>query len=105
KQTSYVSPAGDQTGAASFPAAKKIRAWPLLARVDVAGGPSAGALVAFGDSLVDGDGSSTDRNARWTDQLATRLQSAGLNVGVLNAGLIGNRLLRSSPGAMHPEIG
>jgi lysophospholipase L1-like esterase len=105
KQTSYVSAVGDQTGTATFPAAKKIRSWPLLARVDVAGGPSAGALVAFGDSLVDGDGSSTDRNARWTDDLAARFQSVGLNVGVLNAGLIGNRLLRGSPGADYPDIG
>jgi lysophospholipase L1-like esterase len=105
KQTSYVSAAGDQTGAATFPTAKKIRAWPLLTRVDVAGGRSAGALVAFGDSLVDGDGSTSDRNARWTDDIAVRLQSAGLDVGVLNAGLIGNRLLRGSPAAGHPDIG
>jgi lysophospholipase L1-like esterase len=56
-------------------------------------------VVAFGDSLVDGDGSSTGKNHRWTDGLAQRLQEerSGRSFGVLNEGIIGNRLLRDSP--------
>jgi lysophospholipase L1-like esterase len=55
-------------------------------------------MVVFGDSTVDGDGSTEDANQRWPDALADRLQHAGRNVAVLNAGLIGNRLLLGSPG-------
>jgi lysophospholipase L1-like esterase len=46
---------------------------------------------------VDGDGSTADANRRWPDVLAADLQQAGRNVAVVNAGLIGNRLLYGSP--------
>jgi lysophospholipase L1-like esterase len=104
RQTSYVSTPGDQSRAASFPVAQRIHSWPFLTGVDVEG-EAAAAIVLFGDSLVDGDGSTSDRNARWGDDLSARLQSAHLAVGVLNAGIIGNRLLRGSPGATTPGVG
>jgi lysophospholipase L1-like esterase len=99
KQTSYVSPeTGDACAAVKFPVAKKIHTWPFLTGVDVASAPSAFAIVAFGSSLTDGDGSTTDTNGRYPDVLAERLQKDGkLNVGVLNEGVIGNRLLNDSP--------
>ena len=52
-------------------------------------------LVAFGDSLVDGDGSSLDADRNWPADLARRLrQTPGAGqVGVINAGIAGNRLL------------
>jgi lysophospholipase L1-like esterase len=96
QQTSYVS-GGDATTQAHFPVSRKLDTRPFLSRVDVANGPAGYAVVAFGDSLVDGDGSTVDANHRWTDALAARLQQSGLNVSVLNAGLIGNRLLQNSP--------
>jgi lysophospholipase L1-like esterase len=52
--------------------------------------------VAFGSSLTDGDGSTPDANRRWPDVLTERLQKAGgrgAQLGVLNEGIIGNRLL------------
>jgi lysophospholipase L1-like esterase len=52
--------------------------------------------VAFGSSLTDGDGSTKDTNRRWPDVLAERLQKeagADAALGVLNEGIIGNRLL------------
>lgn len=101
KQTSYVSTnTGDFTAAVKFPAAKKIRSWPFLTGVDVAASRRGVAIVAFGSSLTDGDGTDSDSNARWPDVLAERLQeSAGrkAEVGVLNEGIIGNRLLNDSP--------
>jgi lysophospholipase L1-like esterase len=101
KQTSYVSAeTGDSCAAAKFPVAKKLRSWPFLTGVDVAASSSSGAMaiVAFGSSLTDGDGSTTDTNGRWPDILAERLQKDGkLNAGVLNEGIIGNRLLSDSP--------
>jgi len=56
--------------------------------------------VALGSSLTDGDGSTMDANHRWPDALAERLQKAGATksrLGVLNLGIIGNRLLHDSP--------
>jgi lysophospholipase L1-like esterase len=101
KQTSYVSPeTSDSCAVTKFPVAKKIRNWPFLTGVDVAAEPGAFAIVAFGSSLTDGDGSTTDTNGRYPDVLAERLQKAGrswANISVLNEGIIGNRLLTDSP--------
>jgi len=107
KQTSYVSPeTGDSTAAVKFPVAKAIHSWPFLTGLDVEASPGAGAIVAFGSSLTDGDGTTADTNGRWPDVLAARLQkSAGgkAEFGVLNEGIIGNRLLQDSPkGADNP---
>jgi lysophospholipase L1-like esterase len=98
QQTSYVSRPGDVTAAAHFPVAQRIDSWPFLAGVDIVATPAVFAVVPFGDSTVDGDGSTPDANRRWPDALAARLQQAGRNVAVLNEGLIGNRLLHDSPG-------
>lgn len=103
-QTSYVSAEnGDSTAAVHFPIDKTIEYWPFLAGVDVLASPGSGAIVAFGSSLTDGDGSTKDANHRWPDVLAERLEAAGegkAQLGVLNEGIIGNRLLSdsSSPG-------
>jgi lysophospholipase L1-like esterase len=101
KQTSYISPeTGDSCGVAKFPIAKKLRSWPFLTGVDVATSSGAMVIVALGSSLTDGDGSTTDTNMRWPDVLAERLQKEGgpgKNIGVLNEGIIGNRLLSDSP--------
>src|SRR5215471_14406564 len=108
-QTSYVSPeTGDSTGAVKFPVAKAITSWPFLTGVDVlvsSRGASSrrASIVAFGSSTTDGDGSTKDANRRWPDVLAERLQTSaggdagGFGVlGVLNEGIIGNRLLSDS---------
>ena len=107
KQTSYVSPeTGDSTAAANFPVAKTIHSWPFLTGVDVEASPGAATIVAFGSSLTDGDGTTADTNGRWPDVLAERLQKGAAGkaeIGVLNEGIIGNRLLHDSPkGADNP---
>ncbi|HEY2325465.1 MAG TPA: SGNH/GDSL hydrolase family protein [Thermoanaerobaculia bacterium] len=89
KQTNYVAE-GDATAAATFPPSKPIGNWPFLSGVDVLG--TGDSIVAFGSSLTDGDGSTKDANHRWPDDLAARLKDAGL----LNEGVIGNRLLFDS---------
>ncbi|WP_217197215.1 SGNH/GDSL hydrolase family protein [Streptomyces buecherae] len=55
-----------------------------------------GAVVAFGDSITDGYGSTVDANKRYPDQLAERLSAAGRARSVLNAGIGGNLLLNDS---------
>ncbi|MGA8104309.1 MAG: SGNH/GDSL hydrolase family protein [Candidatus Acidiferrales bacterium] len=101
KQTSYVSPeTGDSTAAVKFPVAKTIESWPLLTGVDVEASRGSTAIVAFGSSLTDGDGTTADTNGRWPDVLAKRLQKSPggkVEIGVLNEGIIGNRLLYDSP--------
>jgi len=95
-QTSYVSAEiGDATSAVKFPVARTIARWPFLTGVDVAVSSQGNAIVALGSSLTDGDGSTTDANRRWPDLLAERLQKSagGKEQGVLNEGIIGNRLL------------
>ncbi|MGP8246111.1 MAG: SGNH/GDSL hydrolase family protein [Bryobacteraceae bacterium] len=92
QQTSYVA-AGDATGAAAMAGAAKIRAWVFLAAVDAEEPAGAATVVAFGDSITDGAHSTVDANHRWPDILAGRLEAAGMNLGVLNAGIGGNRVL------------
>jgi lysophospholipase L1-like esterase len=90
----------DATASEKFPRSRQIDDLPFLAGVDVGTTQPSAAIVMFGDSWVDGDGSTPDANARWTDALAARLQRAGgecAHIAVLNQGLIGNRLLHDSP--------
>jgi lysophospholipase L1-like esterase len=105
-QTSYVSSeTGDSCAAVKFPVRKELDSWPFLTGVDVASSSDGMAIVAFGSSLTDGDGSSLDGNKRWPNVLAERLQKNGPsqdNIGVLNEGIIGNRLLSDSPRAGSP---
>ncbi|GHI02558.1 SGNH hydrolase [Streptomyces cellostaticus] len=96
-QTSFVARAGtghaaDEDGSAYTTA---ISSWYYVTGVDVLGS-AAGSIVAFGDSLTDGTGSTPDTNRRWPDRLAERL--SGDRLGVLNAGIAGNRLLRDGAG-------
>ena len=63
---------------------------------------SDGAVVAFGDSITDGARSTPDTNNRWPDHLAKRLLAQGIKMGVLNAGIGGNRVLNE--GSVPPGI-
>ena len=65
--------------------------------VDVTAPASTRAIVAFGDSITDGQNIVTDTNTRWADQLAarfeTRAQAEGRpHVAVSNAGISGNKV-------------
>ncbi|MEU6824035.1 SGNH/GDSL hydrolase family protein [Streptomyces atriruber] len=92
---------GDHTadaGAGAF--GESTESWYYLSGVDV-GGPGSGApkrdgVVLFGDSITDGFASSTDRDRRWSDALAERLDKAGKPRPVLNAGIGGNMVLNDS---------
>jgi lysophospholipase L1-like esterase len=63
-------------------------------RVESARAPAT--VVALGDSITDGNGSTPSQDQRWPDHLARRLAPHG--VAVLNAGISGNRLLRDGMG-------
>src|SRR6266850_3494587 len=104
-QTSYISETGNYVGKATLPAVGTTRSWFLLSRVDVVSPESTGAIVAFGDSITDGAQSTPDTNNRWPDHLARRLQSQGIKMGVLNAGIGGNRVLNEAavPAGVDPR--
>jgi lysophospholipase L1-like esterase len=77
------------------------QSWYYLSGVDVFGPPArrgGGTVVAFGDSITDGSFSTPDANNRYPDELAERLVAAGRRLGVVNAGIGGNRILGDSPG-------
>jgi lysophospholipase L1-like esterase len=91
----YISDAGDHTddpGAAAF--ARTIGSWPLLDEVS-AWSTASGAIVALGDSITDGLGSTRGADRRWPDRLAERL---GGRYSVVNAGISGNRVLTDRSG-------
>ena len=94
-QTNYISESGNHAGAAKLPTVATIRNWFLISRVEVEAAGTAGAIVAFGDSITDGTASTPDTNSRWPDVLARRLLAAPapLKMGILNAGIGGNRVL------------
>jgi lysophospholipase L1-like esterase len=94
-QTTYISETGNHAGTPKLPSVATVRNWFLLSRVEVDAADAAGAIVAFGDSITDGAASTPETNSRWPDVLARRLlsPSAPLKMGVLNAGIGGNRVL------------
>ncbi|WP_129837950.1 SGNH/GDSL hydrolase family protein [Streptomyces sp. RFCAC02] len=85
---------GNATGATHVTDAVTTDRWWFLTGVQVArgAGDRASAVVALGDSITATTGLSTDH--RWTDLLAERLRAARHlpDIGVLNAGISGNRL-------------
>jgi lysophospholipase L1-like esterase len=98
-QTSYIAAGhGDSTGAISLPGAATTGAWHFLTGVDVSREENGAAVVAFGDSITDGASSTANTNRRWPDVLARRLQERRelSGIGVLNEGVIGNRILHAS---------
>ncbi len=68
----------------------------FLSVVEVDSDDALGTIVTYGDSITDGVGSTPGEDRRWPDVLAERLEGAGLEYAVANAGISGNRLL--SPG-------
>lgn len=91
-----VHPNSHQTSSTEGPQGTRTTTdWRYLTAVDVRGESAAGTLVAFGDSLTAGSGSTTDANRRWPDVLADRLHG---RYAVVNQGIAGNRLLRDGTG-------
>jgi lysophospholipase L1-like esterase len=94
---------GNQVAAADFTNATPVDRWYHIAAIEVEAKKGA-AIVAIGDSITDGRGSTTNGNDRWPDFLAKRLQADRKlkDLGVLNMGIGGNRILNdgSGPNAM-----
>jgi lysophospholipase L1-like esterase len=98
-QTNYDA-TGNQLNAKTLSGARTSKHWYFLKGIDVLAGPDASSVVTLGDSITDGAGSTVDANNRWPDFLARRLQSdkKTADIGVLNEGIGGNRLLHEGTG-------
>jgi lysophospholipase L1-like esterase len=88
--------AGNASRAADFSNAARVEGRLFLSAVLVDALPNGRTVVALGDSITDGNGSTPDANRRWPDFLARRLAPHG--VAVANAGISGARLLKDGMG-------
>ena len=93
--------AGDATATADVPKVGGPGGLPrvLISGVEVASPGPASTIVAFGDSITDGVGSTAGADRRWPDQLADRLAKAGRHgLFISDEGISGNRVLNDGFG-------
>jgi lysophospholipase L1-like esterase len=90
-----VSQHGDHTRQEKIEAGATSTSSILVSAVLVPARPAQRLVVAFGDSVTDGDGSTEDADHNWPSDLVRRLGKTpeGSNLAVVNEGTVGNRLL------------
>jgi lysophospholipase L1-like esterase len=95
-----VSQRGDYTHAEKIEGGALSESSILISAVLVPAQPSQRLVVAFGDSITDGDGSTMDADRNWPGDLIRRLgkTSEASKIAVVNEGIIGNRLLSDGVG-------
>ena len=94
--TSYLSApgAGAQLNDAGTSLVSEVRSWLWLTELQAFQPDSERhAIVAVGDSITDGSGTTIDGNDRWEDFLNKRLRAAGSANVVVNEGIGGNRVV------------
>ncbi len=99
RATSYLR-RGDTVAVTDMAGAAAVQHWYVLTGIDAEADAGCAAVVALGDSITDGRGSTTDGNNRWTDDLALRLgaDERPLRTAVVNAGIGGNAVLAGGLG-------
>jgi len=100
RTTSYLA-TGSSVTAASMASATAFQHWYYISGIDVMADASAKGVVAIGDSITDGRGTDNDKNNRWTDIMAARLQAnaATANVATMNQGIGATNLIGTSGNA------
>jgi len=95
-----ISQHGDQTHREKIDGGTTFKSSILISAVLVPRQPSQHLVVAFGDSIVDGDRSTVDADRTWPSDLVRRLSNSSQTspLAVVNEGLAGNRLLTSDDG-------
>jgi len=90
---------GDQTAAPALRDAHALSSREIVSSVLVLSEKAARTIVAFGDSITDGFGAKDPLLRGWPGQLAHMLNEKRIaNVGIANAGIGGNRVLRDEVG-------
>ncbi|MGC4749698.1 SGNH/GDSL hydrolase family protein [Micromonospora sp. DT201] len=104
-QTSYASAGDHAAEEAATNWTDAMTFWYWLDAVSVQTSTTISSVAMLGDSITDGWASTTDRNRRWPDYLARRLQAAPDSTvkGVANEGISGNKVLVNGAGqaALH----
>ena len=95
-----ISQGGDQTHVAKIEGGVESSASVLISAILVPAQSAERLVVAFGDSIVDGDGSTIDADHNWPSNLVRRVlhSSETSDLAVVNEGLAGNRLLSNDDG-------
>jgi lysophospholipase L1-like esterase len=99
RTTSYIL-TGNAVSNENFSGAARTDHWYVINTIDVSAPDSAAAVAILGNSITDGRGSGTNKQNRWPDELANRLQANPntRQVSVLNEGIGGNCVLRQCLG-------
>src|ERR1700730_8284290 len=94
-KSAVISEHGDHTRAGKIEGGAETESSILVSAVLVPAQPSQPLVVAFGDSVTDGVGSTVDADHNWPSDLVRRLGKTpeGSRMAVVNAGIAGNRLL------------
>jgi lysophospholipase L1-like esterase len=89
---------GDFTHEKKIDPAALSTAWIAVTAVLVPAQPANRLVVAFGDSISDGDGSTVDGDNNYPNNLIRRIArtSKESTLAVVNEGIVGNRLLRDA---------
>ncbi|MFC9894269.1 SGNH/GDSL hydrolase family protein [Nocardia sp. NPDC127579] len=92
-ETSYRATGDHRADPAGAAFTDTTRSWYYLSGVEVLDAlPHRAGVVAFGDSITDGVGSTPDADNRYPDELAERLAAEGNPRAVLTQGIGGNRV-------------
>jgi lysophospholipase L1-like esterase len=108
-QTSYLTAPGagalgQDEGESAFP--YSTTSWYFLDEVAINVPNKAQVIVAFGDSITDGTGTTINGDDRWPDVLSRRLHAAyGDDFVVVNQGIGGNRVVGPDDYAIKPISG
>jgi lysophospholipase L1-like esterase len=94
-----ISTPGDHTSDASIQGGKESDCSVFLGAVLVPAQQNRRVIVAFGDSLVDGDGSTRGKDLDFSNDLYRRLETTkgATQFAVVNEGIAGSRLLNDAP--------
>jgi lysophospholipase L1-like esterase len=97
--TTYIAP-GDQTAAQRMTESAVAGSYFWLRGLSVPGDRGGGTIVALGDSITEGYGTTAGAHRSWPELLAERLQRDPqlADLGVVNAGISGNRVLKVGAG-------
>jgi lysophospholipase L1-like esterase len=94
--TTYVG-SGDLTASAAMPSPKTTMSVYFMPQVVAIRDTKVNVFVAFGDSITEGGNATTDFYNSWPDQLSAAA-NAKFEIGVVNAGIGGNRWVRDNFG-------
>jgi lysophospholipase L1-like esterase len=94
-----ISTPGDHTREVTIQGGKESDSSVFLSAVLVPAQAEKRVIVAIGDSLVDGDGSTPEADRNWPNDLSRRLEirPSARQFAVVNQGIAGNRLLGDGP--------